>query len=140
MVLLSLSGSTKSQAKPQSMTLPSTRFKNTSSLPDKTSLSGWGTDKPFSMLPYQFYKHTHHLIATPLRMYGVASGKKHTVIKVPSSDEGSVIKVTLDPSGLYVAASITDKSVLLFDVYMGDCIAKICGHSGWCQNTSTIFP
>lgn len=64
------------------------------------------------------------------RMYGVSTGKKHTVIKIPTEDEGSIIKVTLDPSGLYVAASVTDKSVLIFDVYMGECIARISGHSG----------
>lgn len=63
-------------------------------------------------------------------MYGVATGKKHTVIKVPTSEDGSIIKVTLDPSGLYAAASIGDKSVLVFDIYTGECIAKIAGHSG----------
>lgn len=64
------------------------------------------------------------------RMYGVTTGKKHTAIRVPTTDEGSIIKVALDPSGLYVAASVTDKTVLIFDLYMGECIAKISGHSG----------
>lgn len=64
-------------------------------------------------------------------MYGVATGKKHTVIKVPTTEDGgAIIKVTLDPSGLYAATSIGDKSVLIFDIYTGQCIAKICGHSG----------
>ena len=63
-------------------------------------------------------------------MYGVATGKKHTVIKVPTNEDGSIIKVTLDPSGLYAAASIGDKSVLVFDIYTGECIARIAGHSG----------
>lgn len=65
-----------------------------------------------------------------LRMYGVSTGKKHTVIKVPTSDDGAIIKVTLDPSGLYAAASVADKSVLIFDIYTGECVAKMSGHSG----------
>lgn len=63
-------------------------------------------------------------------MYGVATGKKHTVIKVPTSDDAAIIKVTLDPSGLYAAASVGDKSVLIFDIYTGECVTKISGHSG----------
>ena len=70
-----------------------------------------------------------HFFTSP-RMYGVATGKKHTVIKAPTTDESSIIKVTLDPSGLYAATSIADKSVLIFDIYMGECIAKLTGHSG----------
>lgn len=69
-------------------------------------------------------------VVTLFRMYGVTTGKKHTVIRVPTTEEGSVIKVALDPSGLYVAASVTDKTVLIFDIYMGECIAKLSGHSG----------
>lgn len=63
-------------------------------------------------------------------MYGVSTGKKHTVLKVPTSDDGSIIRVALDPSGLYAASSVGDKSVLIFDIYTGECIAKISGHSG----------
>ena len=63
-------------------------------------------------------------------MYGVANGKKHTVIKAPTTDESSIIKVTLDPSGLYAAASIADKTVLIFDIYTGECVGKLSGHSG----------
>ncbi len=41
-----------------------------------------------------------------------------------------MLKVTFDPSGLYAATSSADKTVLLFDIYMGECIAKLSGHSG----------
>ena len=40
------------------------------------------------------------------------------------------LQVSLDPSGLYAAASSADKSVVLFDVFSGECVAKLYGHSG----------
>ena len=63
-------------------------------------------------------------------MYVVSNGKKQHVIKAPTSDEGSLVRVSLDPSGLYVATSSADKTVLLFDVYTGECVARLSGHSG----------
>ena len=41
-----------------------------------------------------------------------------------------MLKVTLDPSGLYVATSCADKTILLFDVSSGECISRHSGHSG----------
>ena len=40
--------------------------------------------------------------------------------------------MSLDPSGLFAATSCADKSVLIFDVFSGDCVAKLTGHSGVC--------
>lgn len=40
------------------------------------------------------------------------------------------IQVSLDPSGLYAAASSADKSVVLFDIFSGECVTKLYGHSG----------
>ena len=86
-----------------------------------------------------------------LRIYNIASGKQKSVIKTPTGDDGSLIKVrqtlrnkysltnrisflsaqvTLDPSGLYAATSSSDKTVSLFDFYSGECLAKLYGHSG----------
>ena len=36
----------------------------------------------------------------------------------------------MDPSGLYVACSSSDKTVSLFDFYSGECLATLYGHSG----------
>ena len=38
----------------------------------------------------------------------------------------------MDPSGLYVASSSSEKTVYLFDFYSGECLAKLYGHSGLC--------
>ena len=40
------------------------------------------------------------------------------------------VQVSLDPSGLYAAASSADKSVVLFDIFSGECVTKLYGHSG----------
>ena len=40
------------------------------------------------------------------------------------------MQVSLDPSGLYAAASSADKSVVLFDIFSGECVTKLYGHSG----------
>lgn len=39
-------------------------------------------------------------------------------------------QVTMDPSGLYIATSSSDKCVSIFDFYSGECLAKLYGHSG----------
>ena len=39
-------------------------------------------------------------------------------------------QVTLDPSGLYMATSSSDKTISLYDFYSGECLAKLSGHSG----------
>ena len=43
----------------------------------------------------------------------------------------------MDPSGLYVATSSSDKTVSLFDFYSGECLAKLYGHSGSLNLTHT---
>ena len=40
------------------------------------------------------------------------------------------VQVSLDPSGLYAAASSADKTVVLFDIFSGECVTKLYGHSG----------
>ena len=40
------------------------------------------------------------------------------------------LQVSLDPSGLYAAASSADKTVVLFDIFSGECVTKLYGHSG----------
>jgi WD40 repeat protein len=69
------------------------------------------------------------LLCVSYRVYQLPSGKQKAVIKASTGDEGSLIKVAMDPSGLYVACSSSDKTVSLFDFYSGECLAKLYGHS-----------
>lgn len=39
-------------------------------------------------------------------------------------------QVQVDPSGLYVATSCSDKNLSLFDFQTGECLAAMFGHSG----------
>ena len=50
----------------------------------------------------------------------------------------SLLQVAMDPSGLYVAASSSDKTVSLFDFYSGECLAKLYGHSGTSHTTYAL--
>lgn len=36
----------------------------------------------------------------------------------------------MDPSGMYVATSCSDKNINIFDFYTGECVATMFGHSG----------
>ena len=46
-------------------------------------------------------------------------------------------QVQIDPSGLYIATSCSDKNISIFDFYSGECVATMFGHSG--QNTTSLF-
>ncbi|CAF89697.1 unnamed protein product, partial [Tetraodon nigroviridis] len=39
------------------------------------------------------------------------------------------LKVQMDPSGLYIATSCSDKNISIFDFYSGECVASMFGHS-----------
>lgn len=39
-------------------------------------------------------------------------------------------QVQIDPSGLYIATSCSDKNISIFDFYSGECVATMFGHSG----------
>ena len=56
------------------------------------------------------------------------SGKR--IYKGSLSDDGTLIKVELDPSGMYAATSCSDKTLSIFDFYSGECVATMTGHSG----------
>lgn len=40
-----------------------------------------------------------------------------------------MIQVTLDPSGILVATSSTDKTLSVYDYYSTECVATMLGHS-----------
>lgn len=64
-----------------------------------------------------------------IRFYGVESGKMVNCMKGSLSKEGTLIKLSLDPSAQFVATSSTDKSLTILDVQSGEIVATSSGHS-----------
>ncbi|KAL0280829.1 UNVERIFIED_CONTAM: hypothetical protein PYX00_002006 [Menopon gallinae] len=64
-----------------------------------------------------------------IRIYNVNSGKHSKTFKGSTGEDGTLIKVSLDNSGIYVATSCTDKSLSIYDYYSGECMAAMLGHS-----------
>jgi WD40 repeat protein len=62
-------------------------------------------------------------------VYGTQNGKHTKTFKGSHSDEGSLIKLTLDISGIYIATSCTDKTLSVYDYYSNECMARMYGHS-----------
>ncbi|CAG7784804.1 unnamed protein product [Allacma fusca] len=78
----------------------------------------------------------HVLVAcqdASVRVYNVSSGKHSKTLRSVSNNSnaniGTIIKVTLDPSGYFVAVASTDKTITIFDYYKGDVVASLLGHS-----------
>uniref|UniRef100_A0A8C8R7I4 WD repeat domain 62 n=1 Tax=Pelusios castaneus TaxID=367368 RepID=A0A8C8R7I4_9SAUR len=64
-----------------------------------------------------------------VRVYNTASGKQKWCYKGSQGDDGSLLKVQLDPSGTFLATSCSDKSISVIDFHSGECVAKMFGHS-----------
>ncbi|KAI5731936.1 hypothetical protein M8J77_018670 [Diaphorina citri] len=64
-----------------------------------------------------------------IRVYNINSGKHSKTFEGSMGDEGSLIKVVLDNSGIFVATSCTDKTLCIYDYYSGECMATMTGHS-----------
>ncbi|PNF17421.1 hypothetical protein B7P43_G02967 [Cryptotermes secundus] len=64
-----------------------------------------------------------------IRVYNVSSGKHSKTYKGSIGEDGSLIKVVLDSSGIYSATSCTDKTLCVYDYYSGECMATMFGHS-----------
>ncbi|XP_005258866.1 WD repeat-containing protein 62 isoform X3 [Homo sapiens] len=64
-----------------------------------------------------------------VRVYNTVNGKQKKCYKGSQGDEGSLLKVHVDPSGTFLATSCSDKSISVIDFYSGECIAKMFGHS-----------
>lgn len=62
-----------------------------------------------------------------VRVYNVLSGKHSKTLRSnnPNIVLATIIKVTVDPSGYYVAVASTDKSITVFDYYKGDIVASL---------------
>ncbi|XP_068934623.1 WD repeat-containing protein 62 [Petaurus breviceps papuanus] len=64
-----------------------------------------------------------------VRVYNTVNGKQKKCYKGSQGDDGSLLKVHIDPSGTFLATSCSDKSISVIDFYSGECIAKMFGHS-----------
>ncbi|XP_075392712.1 WD repeat-containing protein 62 isoform X2 [Tenrec ecaudatus] len=64
-----------------------------------------------------------------VRVYNTVNGKQKKCYKGSQGDEGSLLKVHVDPSGTFLATSCSDKSISMIDFYSGECVAKMFGHS-----------
>ncbi|GIY86657.1 hypothetical protein CDAR_468181 [Caerostris darwini] len=64
-----------------------------------------------------------------IRVYSVTNGKHVRCFRGSQGEDGTLIKVVLDPSGTYLATSCTDKSLYLYDYISGECLATMFGHS-----------
>ncbi|XP_030074333.1 WD repeat-containing protein 62 isoform X2 [Microcaecilia unicolor] len=64
-----------------------------------------------------------------VRLYNVTSGKQEKLFKGSPGEDGSLLKVHLDPSGTFLATSCSDKNVSMYDFDSGKHIATIFGHS-----------
>ena len=57
------------------------------------------------------------------------NGKQKKCYNGSTSNEGTLLRLELDPSSNYVATSSSDKSMSMYDFFSGECIASIYGHS-----------
>lgn len=64
-----------------------------------------------------------------IRVYSTQTAKQTKTFKGSFSDEGSLIKLCLDQSGIYIATSCTDKTLSVYDYYSNECMARMSGHS-----------
>lgn len=64
-----------------------------------------------------------------IRVHSVDGGRLVNNFKGCTSDDGTLIKVTFDPSGKFIATSSTDKTLSVVDYATGEIVATASGHS-----------
>ncbi|KAM4696219.1 WD repeat-containing protein 62-like [Rhinophrynus dorsalis] len=63
-----------------------------------------------------------------IRLYSVQSGKQEKALK-SSPSGGALLKVRMDPSGMFFATSCSNKNISFFDLQSGECMAAVYGHA-----------
>ncbi|XP_019738145.1 mitogen-activated protein kinase-binding protein 1 [Hippocampus comes] len=63
------------------------------------------------------------------RIFNISNGKQKKLYRGSLCDDGSLLRVQIDPSGQYVAASCSNKNISIFDFRTGECVATMFGHS-----------
>ncbi|XP_041971032.1 mitogen-activated protein kinase-binding protein 1 isoform X2 [Aricia agestis] len=64
-----------------------------------------------------------------VRVYSASHGRHTKTFRGTTAEDGTLIKVALDSSGIYLATSSTDKLLSVYDYYSGECMATMYGHS-----------
>ncbi|XP_028173339.1 mitogen-activated protein kinase-binding protein 1 [Ostrinia furnacalis] len=64
-----------------------------------------------------------------VRVYSAVQGRHTKTFRGTTAEDGTLIKVALDNSGIYLATSSTDKILSVYDYYSGECMATMYGHS-----------
>ena len=59
-----------------------------------------------------------------IRVYSVGGAKQTKTFKGSASEDGTLIKVVLDRSGIYCATSCTDKTLAIYDYHTGELMAS----------------
>ena len=59
----------------------------------------------------------------------MATAKQKKNYRGSLGDEGTLLRVQLDPSGTYAATSCTDKNMCIIEFYTGELTASAFGHS-----------
>uniref|UniRef100_A0A3Q2Y182 Mitogen-activated protein kinase binding protein 1 n=1 Tax=Hippocampus comes TaxID=109280 RepID=A0A3Q2Y182_HIPCM len=62
-------------------------------------------------------------------IFNISNGKQKKLYRGSLCDDGSLLRVQIDPSGQYVAASCSNKNISIFDFRTGECVATMFGHS-----------
>lgn len=63
-----------------------------------------------------------------VRVYNIVNGKQKKCYKGFQGDEGFLLKVYVDFLGIFLVISCFDKSILVIDFYLGECIVKMFGY------------
>ena len=63
-----------------------------------------------------------------IRLYSVAGAKQTKTFKGSASEDGTLIKVVLDRSGIYCATSCSDKTLAIYDysIIITSCVFRSC--------------
>lgn len=63
------------------------------------------------------------------RIYSIKNGKQKKCYTGSIGNDGTIIRVRLDPAGMYAATSCSDKNLCIFDFFTGEMVASMMGHS-----------
>lgn len=70
-----------------------------------------------------------HLYRVCNRIYVAKTGHQKKVYSGSVGNDGVLLRVQLDPSGVYAATSVSDKTICVMDFFSGECVASAFGHS-----------
>lgn len=62
-------------------------------------------------------------------MYNTQTAKQKRNYKGSNGDDGFLLKITIDNTGTFLAASCSDKTVSIIDYQSGEIVATLVGHS-----------